>query len=373
MGERLKKIFRISVLFKFLSILCLGALLLSYLSPYVSPETVRLIPFFGLAYPIIILCALILLLIWGITRSRWFFFVLAVILIGGRLHFRLYSPPFGKQTETSPHKIKLLSYNVKNFDVYAAELEHNFANRDGIFAFLGKQHADIICFQEFYSQDEKNKFPTKDTLHRILQAEHFHDRMSFNRKYKNYFGVAMYSKYPMITRGFIELDQSTRNSNNFCIFADIVKGRDTFRVYNTHFQSIKFQEDDYALFGQKEYSGNVKSGVITMLRKLHIAYQKRADQASKVIEHMEQSPYKVIICGDFNDTPMSYVYNQFCIRFTDAFRNSSSGLGITYAGKVPAGRIDYIFHSEDVESGNFKIQKEVFSDHKAISCEFWKK
>lgn len=371
MGERLKKIFRISVVF--LSILCLGALLLSYLCPYVNPETVRLIPFFGLAYPIIILCSLILLFIWAVARSRWFFVMLAVILIGGRLHFRLYSPPFGKQTETSPKKIKLLSYNVKNFDVYAVDLEKNYVNRNGIFDYVGKQDADIICFQEFFFRDEKNDFPTKDTLHEILGVKHYHERMSFNRHYKNYFGVAMYSRYPMITRGFIELDQSTRNSNNFCIFADIVKNRDTFRVYNTHFQSIKFQEDDYALFGQQEYSGNVKSGAIAMMRKLHIAYQKRAEQALKVIEHMEQSPYDVIICGDFNDTPMSYVYNQFFSRFTDAFRNSSSGLGITYAGKVPAGRIDYIFHSKDIESGNFKIQKEVFSDHKAISCEFWKK
>ncbi|MCE3294811.1 MAG: hypothetical protein K0R65_525 [Crocinitomicaceae bacterium] len=373
MGEKLKKIFRISVIFKFLSILCMGGLLLSYLSPYVSPATFWMIPFFGLAYPIIILCTLFLLVIWGLARSRWFFIVLAVILIGGRLHFRLYSPPFGKQTETSPNKIKLLSYNVKNFDVYTVGFEHDFTNRNGIFHYLSGQDADIICFQEFYFQDEKKKFPTKDTLHKILKAEHYHERMSFNRRFKNYFGVAMYSKYPMITRGFIELDQSSRNSNNFCIFADIVKGRDTMRVYNTHFQSIKFQQDDYALFGQKEYSGSVKSGVIAMMRKLHIAYQKRAEQALKVIEHMEQSPYEVIICGDFNDTPLSYVYNQFYSKFIDAFRNSSSGLGITYAGKVPAGRIDYIFHSENIESGNFQIQSEVFSDHKAISCEFWKK
>lgn len=373
MREKLKKTFRISVIFKFLSILCLIALFFSYLAPFVNPKTFWLIPFFGLAYPIVILSALILLVIWAIARSRWFFIMLAFILIGGRLHYRLYSPPFGKQTETSPEKIRLLSYNVKNFDVYTVGFEHDYSNRDGIFDYLGRQNADIVCFQEFYSQDEKDKFPTKDTLHKILHAEHYHDRMSFNRKFKNYFGVAMYSKYPMITRGFIELDESVRNSNNFCIFADIVKGKDTFRIYNTHFQSIKFQEDDYALFGQKEYTGDVKSGIFAMMRRLHIAYQKRADQAQKVIKHMEQSPYEVIVCGDFNDTPMSYVYNLFYSRYRDAFRHSSSGLGVTYAGRVPAGRIDYIFHSDDIESANFNIQDEVFSDHKAISCEFWKK
>ena len=373
MVERLKKIFRISVIFKFLTVICLAALLLSYLSPYVHPNTFWLIPFFGLAYPIIILCTFLLLIIWAIARSRWFFVVLFFILIGGRLHFRMYSPSFGVSEETSENSLKLLSYNVKNFDVYNAGFNQDYTNRDSIFSYLSRQDADIVCFQEFYSQDEKSKFPTKDTLHKILKAKHFHDRMSFNKRYKNYFGVAMYSKYPMLTRGHIDFDESISNSNNFCIFADIVKGQDTFRIYNTHFQSIKFQQDEYELFGQKEYTGDVKSGVYTMLKKLHIAYQKRAHQAEKVIEHMQQSPYEVIICGDFNDTPMSYVYNQFYSKYTDAFRFSSTGLGVTYAGKVPAGRIDYIFHSKNIITSDFNIQKSIFSDHKAISCEFWKK
>jgi len=106
--------------------------------------------------------------------------------------------------------------------------------------------------------------------------------------------------------------------------------------------------------------------------KLRIAYPKRAEQARKVVEHMEQSPYEVVVCGDFNDTPLSYTYNTFFSHFTDAFRNASSGIGVTYAGKVPAGRIDYIFHSRDLHSGDFEIQSEVHSDHRAISCKIWK-
>ena len=69
---------------------------------------------------------------------------------------------------------------------------------------------------------------------------------------------------------------------------------------------------------------------------------------------------------------MSYTYNIFNGLFTDAFRNSSSGLGVTYAGKVPAGRIDYIFHTKNLHSGNFEIQHEVYSDHRAITCKIWK-
>lgn len=373
MVKLLKSIFRISVLFKILTCICLFSLVLTYLSPYVNPNTLWFIPFFGVAYPIIILCTLILLIIWALARSRWFFVVLFFILIGGRLHFRMYSLPIGKESSTSSNNIKILSYNVQNFDVYNANFNNDFTKRDAIFKFLAKEQADIVCFQEFYSQDDKDKFPTKDSLHKILKAKYFHDRMSFNRKYRNSFGVAMYSKYPMLTRGHVDFDDSVKTSNNFCIFADIIKNKDTFRIYNTHFQSIKLQNDDYALFGDSTFSSKNKSTVIQMIKKLHIAYEKRAHQAEKVIKHMEQSPYEVIICGDFNDTPLSYVYNLFYTKYTDAFRNSASGLGVTYAGKVPAGRIDYIFHSKKIISNNFKIQKKAFSDHKAISCEFWKK
>jgi endonuclease/exonuclease/phosphatase family metal-dependent hydrolase len=368
-----KALFKISFIFKLLTSICLVALILSYLAPFVHPTTFWLLPFFGLAYPIIIICTLFFLVVWGIARSKWFFIVFLFIIVGGKLHFRLYSLPFGLEKEKSPASLKLLSYNVQNFDVYNVGFNKDYSNRDSIFAYLARENADIVCFQEFYSQDDKNKFPTKDTLHKILKAEFFHDRMSFNRHYKNYFGVAMYSKYPMLTRGHIDFDESVKSSNNFCIFADIVKNQDTIRVYTTHFQSIRLQTDDYAFFGDTVYTGQEKSDAKNMLRKLHLAYQKRAHQAEKVLEHMQQSPYKVIICGDFNDTPMSHTYNLFYKVYTDAFRNSASGLGVTYAGKVPAGRIDYIFHSKDIKSNNFTIQKGIFSDHKAISVEFWKK
>lgn len=373
MIDWLRKFFRISVLFKTLTVLCLLGLILSYMAPFIHPETLWFIPFFGLAYPIIILSAFCLLIIWGIARSKWFFIVLFFILIGGKLHFRIYNPGIGKGDESSEKSLRILSYNVKDFDVYNVGFNKDYTNRDAIFNFLKQEQADIVCFQEFYFQDDKKKFPTKDTLFDLLQAENYHERMSFNRHFKNYFGVAIYSKYPMLTRGHIDFNEKIRNSNNFCIFADIVKESDTFRIYNTHFQSIQFQEDDYALFGQKEYTGKVKSGVRGVLRKLHIAYQKRAHQAREVVEHMQQSPYPVVICGDFNDTPLSYVYNIFYSKYKDAFRNSGSGLGVTYAGKVPAGRIDYIFHSSSLNSSDFIIQKEVFSDHKAISCKIWKK
>lgn len=371
----MKNLFKISIFFKIATIGSLLAMIMCYLAPFIHPNTFKLIPFFGLAYPIIILTNLILLIGYAIAKSKWFFYILAILLIGGKLHFRVFGLGSDKNKIIPENTIKLLSYNVRLFDVYNAGLYKDFRNRDSIFSFMKREKADIICFQEFYIQDnpKKKPYPTKDTLHLLLNAKNFHSRMSFNKHFKNYFGVAMFSKYPMITKGHIDFDDTIGNTNNFCIFSDIVILKDTFRVYNAHFQSIQFQQDDYELFNDKQITGETKSNVLAMFKKLHVAYQKRAGQAQKVIEHMKQSPHEVIICGDFNDTPFSYTYNLFYATYTDAFKNCAKGLGITYAGKVPAGRIDYIFHSDKIESSNFSIQKRVFSDHLAISCNIWKK
>lgn len=361
-------------LLKILTVICLGGLLLAYLCPFVHPSTFWPLPFFGLAYPIIMIFTLIFLLIWTFRKSRWALVVLGVILIGGKLHLRTVSLPFG--TEEVPENAEpftILSYNVRLFDLYNWTLDEENSNRDAIFKYLQEKDADVVCLQEFYHQDKPTPFPTRDTLVTILNTKYYHERYSHKLKGRQNFGIAMFSRFPMIARGDIMFEDPENKDNNYCIYADIVKGNDTLRVYNVHLQSIKFQKDDYAFFGDgKAIAGEKKSTARLLMDKLRIAYPKRAEQARKVVEHMEQSPYEVVVCGDFNDTPLSYTYNTFFSHFTDAFRNASSGIGVTYAGKVPAGRIDYIFHSRDLHSGDFEIQSEVHSDHRAISCKIWK-
>ena len=88
---------------------------------------------------------------------------------------------------------------------------------------------------------------------------------------------------------------------------------------------------------------------------------------------MKTSPYPVIVCGDFNDTPLSYVYNQFNTNLVDAYRETATGIGVTYAGRVPAGRIDYNLHSGDLGANDFGIQSVPFSDHRAIHCKIYRK
>jgi endonuclease/exonuclease/phosphatase family metal-dependent hydrolase len=376
MANIISRIFGLSKIMKVLTFICLVCLLFSYLCPFVHPNDCWLLPFFGLAYPVILLFTIIFLIYWAIVKSRMFFGVLIVILFGGKLHFRTISLPFNKEEINDTANINSLnvtSYNVRLFDLYEWGNQGKYENRNNIFKFLEEKNSDIICFQEFYQQDKPTKFATRDTLKNLLKTPFCHERYSHKLEGRQNFGIAMLSKYPMISRGDIMFDDPLNIDNNYCIFADIVKNKDTFRIYNVHLQSIKFKKDDYKVFSKNAHKiVDKKSTVELLVEKLKIAYPKRAEQARKVVEHMQQSPFPVIICGDFNDTPMSYTYNIFNSLYKDAFRNSCSGLGVTYAGKVPAGRIDYIFHNKNLHSSLFSIQNEVYSDHKAISCTIWK-
>lgn len=267
---------------------------------------------------------------------------------------------FYKVSAEDKSSIKLLSYNVRLFGLYD---DSTTATRDKIFQFIRKENPDIAFFQEYYRQDKPTNFETFDSLNTILQSKDYHERSAHNNNGHRNFGIAIFTKYPMIARGDVIFENQGISDFNFCIFADIIVRQDTFRVYNVHLQSIRLSDP-----GSSTDQGLIAS-VQLGIRKMSDAYGKRADQARKVIEHMKSSPYPVTLCGDFNDTPISYTYHQFNKILTDAFLASSWGLGSTYIGRIPAGRIDYIFHSEKLECTNFKVHNVDYSDHRPVSCQ----
>ena len=88
---------------------------------------------------------------------------------------------------------------------------------------------------------------------------------------------------------------------------------------------------------------------------------------------ISETPYKMIVSGDFNDPPMSYTYHQISELLQDAFMESGKGLGGTFVGPFPSYRIDYIFHSPEIVPNNFKRGKNYHSDHRMLECELsWK-
>ncbi len=71
----------------------------------------------------------------------------------------------------------------------------------------------------------------------------------------------------------------------------------------------------------------------------------------------------VIVCGDFNDTPMSYVYRTMAKGLNDAFSRSGSGYSHTFRGFFNTLRIDYVLCSDSFEPISYEVPAVDYSDH----------
>lgn len=94
----------------------------------------------------------------------------------------------------------------------------------------------------------------------------------------------------------------------------------------------------------------------------------RAFQARKVADHIKKSPYPVIVCGDFNDTPVSYAYRKVKGELKDAFVEAGWGISNSYNGELPSFRIDYILHDKKFKAVNYSRDRVVYSDHFPVRC-----
>ena len=336
-------------------------LLLSAYSDHIDPVEWVFPAFLGLAYPFILFANVLFLIFWLLFYRRFIILPILAILLSYPALSNFFQFNFSGSKEDT---IKVMSYNVRLFDLY--NWTQNIETRNKIFDQLGGQNADIYCFQEFFYTEEKGKFETRDTLVSFLDAKNFKEAYTHRMRGAQFFGIATFTRYPIINSGTIKFEN---DDNNIGLYTDLKINDDTVRVYNLHIASIRFSYDDYTFvenIDRKNESKTLEKGARAIYFRLKNAFVKRSEQAKQIIDHVSQSPYPVILCGDFNDTPNSYCYRQFSELLIDSFKESGKGIGNTYIGAFPSFRIDYIFHSEDFESKNYYTLPERFSDHHSI-------
>jgi len=335
------------------------ALLTSYLAPNVSPANFWFIAFFGLGYPLLVLINILFILYWTLQLKKRALYSLIVILSGWMLLHRFVQ--FSNNTKEIAHTkmLKVMSYNVKVFDLY--NWSHNKETRAKIFGLINDEEPEIACFQEYFHRDSSD-FCNTDSLKKMNGWRYADVEYTSHGKMLQHFGIATFSKYPIVHTGEVKFGYK---GNNVCIFSDIKVGKDTFRVYNMHLQSIAFSKDDYKYAEdlQKDVEKENIERSKNILKRLKRAFVKRSHQADLVAESISKSPYPVIVCGDFNDTPSSYTYSTIAKNLKDSFIESGNGLGKSYVGAFPSFRIDYILHDDKFRSHNFNTIREELSDH----------
>jgi endonuclease/exonuclease/phosphatase family metal-dependent hydrolase len=344
-------------------------LILSAYSSHIDPIDQTFPAFLGLSYPFILLFNLLFIVAWFLLKKQYMFISAIAILLSfpALSNFFQFNLPKSKSAES----IKVMSYNVRLFDLY--NWSENIDSRNKIFDQLGGQNADIYCFQEFYFTEEKGKFETRDTLITFLNAKNYREAYTHKMRGGQYFGIATFTRFPVVNSGDIVFEN---DDNNICLYTDVLINEDTVRIYNLHIASIRFSYDDYDFvenIDTKSESKELEIGARHIYHRLSSAFVKRSVQSKVIINHVNKSPYPVILCGDFNDSPNSYCYEQFSGILEDSFKEAGRGIGNTYIGAFPSFRIDYIFHTKQFEATNYITLPEEFSDHHAIVSEIkWK-
>jgi len=173
--------------------------------------------------------------------------------------------------------------------------------------------------------------------------------------------ICIYSKYPFTNRGKLDISENVQNG---CIFVDVKVNGKMLRIYNMHLQSNRVSGDASKL--KKEGDIQAKEtwlDIKGILGKISRAASIRSTQASAIITHFKESKYPVIVCGDMNDTPLSYNYKLFSRQLNDGFKERAVGLGTTYNETIPLLRIDYIWTDKQLKVNSHEIINENFSDH----------
>ena len=252
----LGKIIRLHTLFVLLTLGAITALILSYTTSYIHPTSVPSLPFFGLAHWLILTINLTLCVFWAFKKSKWFIVIIIIISAGIKIHVRTFS--FGANSQaTSQNELRIMSYNVHLFDLYNPNTNEKHKTKNKIIEHVKDRNPDVVCFQEFYQQDSPTSFVTKDTILKIMDYKYYHERFARKRRARQNVGVAIFSRHPIIKEGNVPFEVHKGNFN-YCIYTDIVKETDTFRVYNIHLQSIRLQKEDYEIF---ETDSNSRTGI----------------------------------------------------------------------------------------------------------------
>ncbi|MBI9068887.1 MAG: endonuclease/exonuclease/phosphatase family protein [Salinivirgaceae bacterium] len=336
-------------------------LLLGYLASEVSPQQIPLFNFFALLFPYFILLNIASVVFWLFLQKRYFLYSLIVLVIGFNKITNTFSLSFRSQEIETTDAFSLLSYNARVFDLY--DWTHNEVTRDQIFSSLRTESPDIACFQEYFN-NTGTYFPVHDSLMQNQRFSFAHININVSLSNGHNFGIATYSIYPIVGKSVVEFEKSS----NQVLISDIKINKDTIRLFNCHLESVRFLREDYQFMDSinKVSEERRKKGIKGVSKRLARASKKRAHQAELIKELILQSEYPVIVCGDFNDVPSSYIYKTLVKDLSDSHKEMNIGVGGTYRRFFPSNRIDYILHDTDLKCVSFSKLNWPYSDHYPI-------
>ncbi|OKL42167.1 endonuclease/exonuclease/phosphatase family protein [Pontibacter flavimaris] len=346
-------------------------MLVGVLCLQVPPSTFWPAGFVAFSLPGALVLNFLFLLYWVLRRSWLLVLPLSAFMLAWSYYARLVTINFGEEVPEGAKTLQVMSYNVHVFNAYDKIVEGVPQVSTDMIDWVAEHPADVFCLQEFYSRVNSLEYNNFNRIGTRYGKYKYVSTLETD-KVKANLGVVIFSKYPILIGGTIHFNNSYRQSANRAAWADInVKG-DTVRVYAVHLQSMSIKSEDientYSAIGDE---ASFKKESRNLARRLRSGFISRAAQVQQLLEHVQASPYPVIVCGDFNDIPFSYTYNELAKALQNAHEKAGNGVGATYNGPLPFLRIDNQFYSQGLEAYNFQTHYEMgLSDHFPISATY---
>ena len=306
---------------------------------------------YGLAYPLLAVGT-----VWRLTSFRWLKSLgpLAVLLLTWPSFSRVFSVGLSKpDVALSENSFEVTTFNVRRLDEF--EWLNGDQTRQDIATWLAEQPDGIWCFQEF---PKRGKATLRSAGFSWLKPR----RRLFT--WPREAGPALASSYPVKDWTTYMFEDEDAGQGRV-LQADVETPAGLVRVFNVHLQSLHFDHADYDAVeeGPSREQGARLWGLITDASKA------RALQAQELVRRMEESPYPVIVAGDFNDTPMSYAMHALRgSRAEDTFVAASFGPGGTHLGAIPGLRIDGIWADTTLQCVSHHTHGVVMSDHRPVTA-----
>lgn len=337
------------------------ALALTLAAPFVSPGRAWIFPVLGLIAPAVYVGVLLLALYW-IVRWRWGRALPLLLLLAlGAFQVPLFFKPdlrrhYGEEPKRKRGDIVLMTYNVRSFyDDRGQECS------DSVASLIRREAPDIVCLQEF--NKTARGLERFDSLLPDYYRSVYAPSVAAGKR-KPIYRQVVYSKFRILGKSHSILEPRSQNGRS--IWVDLLAGEDTIRIFNNHLHSTSITASDDQFLSQHRFLTDEAGGerVRNIFRRFRDNCEVRATEADTIARVVAAAPGRKIVCGDFNDTPMSYVYRTMAHGLDDAFRRCGTGYSHTFRGFLDALRIDFVLCSDDLECVAYKVLEEVeYSDH----------
>lgn len=325
-------------------------------APYISPEKWWVPAFSGLFMPVIVVANIFLLIYWSLHKKFWFLLPLITLTANYYYFSSMYQFPWKSVPDCGNGKnITVGTYNVEGFYwINRKSAQDNFRE------FINRNQIDILCIQEHCEKINLDSLSIRKEINLPYRKTFFNHTTSW----ANY-GLSVYSRYPILRQGNIDFNSEKNNS----MWVDILIGKDTVRVFNNHLQTTDIslnKKKFYEYKSVKNWNGQART-LVYILEQLKRNFEIRARQTELVREIIDTTHYPTIICGDFNDTPISYAYNHMIThKFTDSFKVCGKGYGHSFNGMKGLLRIDFLAYNSSFCGQTYESPRLDWSDHNPI-------